>query len=95
MSLFLAAVQTYANQIKQLEVQYKLLVASGEALAENSFVGSRAVFSQELRDLALQWEPLKDNVMDALEILIRCVGVVWVWCGCVRMATLGTSLRVS
>ena len=66
--------QTYASQIKQLEVQYKRLVSSGTSLAENEFVGSRAVFSQELKDLALQWEPLKDNIMDTLEILIRSAG---------------------
>lgn len=57
--------------MKQIEVQYKRLVSAGESLASNPRVGSNAVFAQELKDLQMQWGPLKDNVMDTLELLTR------------------------
>lgn len=67
--------QTYANQIKQIEVQYKRLVSAGQSLASDPMVGSRAVFAQELKDLEMQWGPLRDNVMDTLELLIRYIAL--------------------
>ena len=63
--------QTYSNQLKRMEVQYNRLVALGNRLASNPHVGSQNAFQEELEDLASQWGPLKDNVMDSLDILIR------------------------
>ena len=75
--------QTYRNQIRGMEVQYKRLVASGEWLAANEHMKSHALFSEELKNLKTLWEPLKDNVLDTLDLLIRWVDpggcVVWVW----------------
>lgn len=67
--------QTYANQVRQMEMQYRRLRAAGECLAANPRVSSHANFSEELKSLAMQWDPLRDNVNDTLDLLIR-----WVWC---------------
>ncbi len=57
-----------------MEVQYKRLVAFGSGLASNTHVENRDVFAQELKDLEASWAPLKDNICDTLDLLIR-----WVW----------------
>ena len=66
--------QAYKNQIQGMAVSYKRLVALGSGLASNPYVENRNVFTEELKDLEAKWEPLKDNVMDTLDLLVR-----WVW----------------
>ena len=56
-----------------MEVQYNRLVTNGSSLASNTFVGSRNNFTVELSDLQVQWGPLKDNIADTLDLLIRSV----------------------
>ena len=47
------------------------MVAASTSLAANTFVGSRNLFSVELKDLDSQWCPLKDNIADTLDLLVR------------------------
>ena len=56
-----------------MEVQYKRLGSLGADLTSNPCVGGRAAIKDELENLRMQWEPLKDNVIDSLDMLRRCV----------------------
>lgn len=65
-----------------MEVQYKRLQSLAEGLSSNPRVGGGAAIQEEMENLSLQWGPLKDNIMDSLDMLRRCVCVV----ACVKIA---------
>lgn len=47
-----------------MQVQFDKLQALGNELAENANIGGRETLRQELFNLKVMWEPLKDNVFD-------------------------------
>ena len=47
-----------------MQVQYDKLLALGNTLATNENVGGKDAIHRELENLKMQWEPLKDNVID-------------------------------
>ncbi len=67
MHMLLLPLQTYASQIRAMQVQFDKLQKQGNELADNESVGGRDTLRQELVNLRVLWEPLKDNVFD------RCV----------------------
>ena len=56
--------QTYASQVRAMQVMLTKLQDLGKELASNETVGGRDALRQELDNLIMQWEPLKDNVFD-------------------------------
>jgi hypothetical protein len=54
--------------LKSVEVQYGRVMSFGEELVGNPHVGGGVAIKQELR---MKFEPLKDNVVDSLELLKR------------------------
>ena len=56
-----------------MEVQYKRLQSLAEGLSSNPRVGGGAAIQEEMENLSLQWGPLKDNIVDSLDMLRRCV----------------------
>ena len=46
-------------------------MAFGEELVGNSHVGGGVAIKQEIEELRMKFEPLKDNVVDSLELLKR------------------------
>ena len=76
-------------------MQYDRLMALGKELVGNPHVGGSGAIQAEVNDLKMKFEPLKDNVVDSLELLKRwvwliLVGVVIVSMGglCVHLMTL-------
>ena len=63
--------QTYAAQLKSVEVQYGRVMSFGEELVGNPHVGGGVAIKQEIEELRMKFEPLKDNVVDSLELLKR------------------------
>ena len=63
--------QTYAGQLKSVEVQYGRVMSFGEELVGNPHVGGGVAIKQEIEELRMKFEPLKDNVVDSLELLKR------------------------
>ena len=63
--------QTYASQLKSVAVQYERLMALGNELVGNPHVGGSSAIQQEVKELKMKFEPLKDNVVDSLELLKR------------------------
>ena len=47
-----------------MQMQLIKLQDLGKELASNENIGGRDAFRQELDNLIMQWEPLKDNVFD-------------------------------
>ena len=70
--------QSYASQVKAMDVQYKRLCALVSELTRGPEVGGAEAITSEMSSLTMQWEPLKDNVNDR-----------WAWSlrmgGCGRM----------
>ena len=52
-------------------MQYTRLMALGNELVGNPHVGGSVAIRQEVEELRMKWEPLKDNVIDSLELLKR------------------------
>ena len=63
--------QTYADQVRAMQVQFSRLVGYWEELAGNSAVGARDSITAEMKELQSEWSKLKDNVMDSLAMLQR------------------------
>lgn len=63
--------QTYATQLKSVEVQYGRVMSFGGELVGNPHVGGGVAIKQEIEELRMKFEPLKDNVVDSLELLKR------------------------
>ena len=69
--VFVVVPQTYAAQLKSVEVQYGRVMSFGEELVGNPHVGGGVAIKQEIEELRMKFEPLKDNVVDSLELLKR------------------------
>ena len=69
--LFFFIPQTYAAQLKSVEVQYGRVMSFGEELVGNPHIGGGVAIKQEIEELRMKFEPLKDNVVDSLELLKR------------------------
>ena len=63
--------QTYADQVRAVQVQYDKLLGYSDELTGNPAVGGRDSIATETRELRTDWEHLKDNVMDSLALLQR------------------------
>ena len=63
--------QTYADQVRAVQVQYEKLLGYSDELTGNPAVGGRDSIATETRELRSDWEHMKDNVMDSLALLQR------------------------
>ena len=70
-TMYCSIPQTYAAQLKSVEVQYGRVMSFGEELVGNPHVGGGVAIKQEIEELRMKFEPLKDNVVDSLELLKR------------------------
>ena len=82
--------QTYVTQLKAMQVQLNRMLKISDELVANEGIGAREAIREEVKDLKIQWEPLKDNVYDRyvciryMYMLHACVHVhadgVHGWC---------------
>lgn len=68
---FLVYFQTYREQLAGIEAQYNRLIDTCERLLSNEKIGNRAGIKSDLSRLQVLWNPLKDNISDSLQLLIR------------------------
>ena len=47
---------------------------AGSGLASNEMVGGRTAIREEMDALRMKWGPLKDNITDSLDLLVRLGG---------------------
>ena len=66
--------QNYADLLKGTEAQYNRLMEAGSGLASNEMVGGRTAIREEMDALRMKWGPLKDNITDSLDLLVRLGG---------------------
>ena len=63
--------------MRNVAKQYNQLMTIGRELADNPHVGGNGAIQHEIEGLKTKFEPLKDNVVDTLELLKRCVQAVY------------------
>ena len=56
--------QTYASQVKAMDVNFRKMETHAAELRKDPGVGWADSIGEELRVIRNQWEPLKDNVND-------------------------------